>query len=201
MKTAVMISGSGTILKAMIEQRVPLELVIADRECKGLRYAQEAGIPWVIVDRRNYGYAPGRIWSRERFTAEIATILTTAEIELVAMAGFMTILAYNIFELFGGVILNIHPALLPAFKGEHAVRDTLAAGVTEAGSTIHIATEQLDDERFIVAQERVPVLPGDDVDTLWERIKERERVYYPRILRDIHAGRINLHEIVARNSR
>ena len=101
------------------------------------------------------------------------------------MAGFLTILHPMIFEHYSGRILNTHPSLLPSFKGAHAVRDTLAAGVPLTGPTIHVATEVLDDERHIIAQSAtVPVLASDDVDTLWERVKVEERRLYPRVLWD-----------------
>ncbi len=99
------------------------------------------------------------------------------------MAGFMTIFSPSIFRHFKRRILNSHPSLLPAFKGEKAVADALAAGVAETGTTIHIATEQLD-EGPILAQERVAILEGDTVATLHERIKQVERPLYPRTIRD-----------------
>ena len=112
------------------------------------------------------------------------------------MAGFMTILKEPMFEAYGGHILNIHPALLPDFKGDTAVADALAAGVKVTGSTIHIATTELD-EGPILRQLRVPVEPGDDVDSLWERIKIEERKLYPEVLRDILNGKIDLDHIAA----
>ncbi len=115
------------------------------------------------------------------FTWRSCAALTRHDIDLVAMAGFFTILHPVIFERYAGRILNTHPALLPSFKGAHAVRDTLAPGSAVTGPTIHVATEVLDDERHILAQSaRVPVLPGDDVDTLWERVKVEERRFYRR---------------------
>lgn len=126
----------------------------------------------------------------------MAAALKTADIDVVAMAGFFTILHPIFFDDFAGRILNIHPALLPLHPGEFAVRDTIQAGDTETGSTIHIATEVLDDATYIVAQsERVPVLPDDDVNSLWERIKVQERELYPKVLLDIISGAIDLDAI------
>jgi len=98
------------------------------------------------------------------------------------MAGFGTILAPDIFSVYPGRILNTHPALLPAFKGWHAVRDALAAGVKVTGCTVHVATEVVD-VGPILAQEAVPVEPGDSEDSLHERIKVVERRLYPQTIR------------------
>lgn len=185
---AVLASGSGTILQAIINHGVPLGLVLADKPCKALEIAKEASVPIVLIDRRDFGYRPGvgEQWDRKGFTHKVSEDLKSHGIDVVAMAGFFTILHDVIFDHFGGPILNIHPSLLPAFKGEFAVRDALAAGVTETGTTIHLATERLDDERYIIEQVSVPVESGDTVETLWERIKVQERDLYPRVLSQIY---------------
>ena len=100
------------------------------------------------------------------------------------MAGFMTILSPGFFSVFEGVLLNIHPALLPAFKGEKAVQDALDAGVKITGTTIHIATPELD-AGPIIEQEAVRVMDDDTVDSLHERIKQVERPLYARVLREL----------------
>lgn len=196
-KIAVLASGSGTILNAIIGAGVPVGVVLADKPCKALQIAADAHIPTILVPRNNFGYHAnvGEDWDREGFTRTVAGCLAGLRIDVVAMAGFFTVLHQVIFEDFAGRILNIHPALLPAFPGEFAVRDALAAGVSETGSTVHIATEVLDDATFVLDQIRVPVLPGDDVETLWERIKVEERKLYPRVLQDILSGRIDLSAI------
>src|SRR5439155_25530822 len=102
-------------------------------------------------------------------------------VELIAMAGFGTILEKPIHDAFPNRILNTHPALLPAFKGWHAVSAALAAGVKVTGCTVHLATLEVD-EGPILAQEAVPVLEGDTVETLHERIKAVERRLYPEVL-------------------
>jgi phosphoribosylglycinamide formyltransferase-1 len=199
-KIAVLASGSGTVLASIIAHEVPLSLVLADRPCKALEIASDAGIPTELIHRRDFGYRRdvGEGWDRAGFTQTVTETLLRSEIDIVAMAGFFTILHNVIFNDYEGKVLNIHPALLPAFKGEFAVRDALAAGVKETGSTVHIATGVLDDERYILGQARVPVLPGDNVDTLWERIKIEERELYPRVLLDILSGRINLDRVAGR---
>jgi formyltetrahydrofolate-dependent phosphoribosylglycinamide formyltransferase len=197
MKLAVMASGTGSILESILLQGVLVELVVADRPCKAIDIASVMGSPTVIVDRRSFGYKPwaAENWEREGFTRAIRRELDEHGIELVAMAGFMTILHPSFFDEFDGWILNIHPSMLPRFKGEHAVRDALQAGVPVTGTTIHISTEELDDHRYIVTQQAVPVHDDDTEDTLHERIKKVERELYPQVLRDILTGQINLKAI------
>ena len=102
------------------------------------------------------------------------------------MAGFMTVLAPPMFDVYAGRVLNTHPSLLPAFPGAHAVRDALAFGVKVTGCTVHLATERMDDGP-ILAQEAVPVLPGDTEASLHERIKAVERNLYPTVLKEFLA--------------
>jgi phosphoribosylglycinamide formyltransferase 1 len=192
---AVLASGSGTILASIISRGPPVALVVTDRSCPALEVATAAGVPTTTVDRREFGYraGAGEAWDRRGFTGAICEALTAGDIDLVAMAGFLTILHPMIFERYSGRIVNTHPSLLPSFKGAHAVQDTLAAGVLVTGPTIHVATEVLDDERHIIAQSpTVSVLASDDVDTLWERIKVEERRLYPQVLRDIVNGKLDL---------
>jgi phosphoribosylglycinamide formyltransferase 1 len=197
---AVLVSGAGSNLQAMIDSGIPIQLVVADKPCSALAVAANAGIPISLVDRRSFGYPGyGGQWQRKSFTQQIIHDLRYQKIDVVAMAGFMTILDPVIFHHFGGRILNIHPSLLPAFKGASAVRDALTAGVSETGTTVHIATEMLDDERYILGQVLVPVLPGDNEATLHERIKVQERQLYPRILQAILSGQINLDDVMQNN--
>lgn len=194
---AVLASGSGTILSSIIESGPPLAVVLADRPCGALDVASAAGVPAVLISRRDFGYRAriGEDWDREGFTRAVGEALSKYDVGLVAMAGFFTVLHEVIFERYGGRILNTHPALLPSFKGAQAVRDTLASGAKLTGPTIHVATRELDDERHILAQTRdVPVLADDDVDTLWERIKVEERRLYPKVLWDIVNGDVRLEQ-------
>ena len=121
------------------------------------------------------------------FTAAIVEALTAHDVDLVAMAGFMTVLAEPMFVAFPGKVINTHPSLLPSFRGAHAVADALAAGVKVTGCTIHIATIEVDDGP-ILAQEAVPILDSDDEDALHERIKAVEHRLYPRVLAELVAG-------------
>lgn len=182
-KLAVAVSGSGTLLEAMIAAHVPIDLVIADRPCRGFELAGQNGIARRLQLRRPGG-AP---FDRIAFTRDLEASLQYDDIDILAMAGFMTVLAPVIFKgRYRGRILNTHPSLLPSFKGDHAVRDALDFGVKVTGCTIHIATEKLD-EGPILAQEAVRVLPGDTVESLHERIKDVERSLYPNILRSLLA--------------
>ncbi len=187
MKIAVLVSGTGSILETMIRERVPIVVVAADRECRALEIAKHAGIPTELVERADFGAN----FDREGYTEKLTHVLVKHGVELVAMAGFMTFLSKEIFETYGGHILNTHPSLLPLFKGDRAVADALKAGTKETGCTLHIATEKLDEGK-ILAQEKVLVVPGDTVETLHERIKEAERKIYPRVLKEILAGNLAL---------
>ena len=108
-------------------------------------------------------------------------MLERNDVDLVAIAGFGTILSEPFVDAFGGRAVNTHPALLPAFKGWHAVRDTLAAGVKVTGCTVHLVTEDVDSGE-ILAQEAVPVFDDDTEETLHERIKQVERGLYPDVI-------------------
>jgi phosphoribosylaminoimidazolecarboxamide formyltransferase/IMP cyclohydrolase len=181
-KLGVLASGSGTNLQAIIDAGLPVAVVVTDRPgVAALDRAGAAGIPTAVVDRS--GYLPDRV----AFTEAIVEALRRHDVDLVAMAGFMTVLAEPIFAAFPGRVINTHPSLLPSFRGARAVADALAAGVKVTGCTIHIATIEVDDGP-ILAQEAVPVLDGDDQETLHERIKTVEHRLYPRVLAGLVAG-------------
>ncbi len=178
MRIAVLISGTGSILKHMIDTGVPIELVVADRECPGTQHGVDAKIETLGIFR---GRGPD--FDRDRYTRTLIAILNNREIDLVVMAGFMTILAPVMFEAdtYGGKVLNTHPSLLPAFKGDHAVRDALAYGAKITGCTVHYATTELD-AGPIIDQGAVHILLGDTVETLHERLKGIERDLYTNIV-------------------
>jgi phosphoribosylglycinamide formyltransferase-1 len=129
----------------------------------------------------------GKAFDREGYSRELAAVLSAADIDLVAMAGFGTIVTQSFHHAFPGRVLNTHPSLLPDFKGWHAVAATLAAGVSESGCTVHVATEELDDGP-ILAQSRVPVYVDDDEASLHERIKAVERTLYPEVVARVMAS-------------
>jgi len=169
-----------------------VDLVVADRPCRGLEIGDEAGIASVLVDRTDYG-GFSKSFDREAYSVALADVLQQHGIDLVAMAGFGTILTSDLHDRFPGRVLNTHPSLLPAFKGWHAVADALASGVTETGCTVHVATEALDDGP-ILAQVSVPILDTDDETTLHERIKLVERALYPEVLTRVMANLSDGHE-------
>ena len=177
MRLGVLASGSGTILRAILDRGLPVVTVVVDRPCGAVEVAGGAGIPVEVVERTEFGPS----FDRVGYTHRVVDVLERNTVDLVAMAGFMTILEKPLFDAYGGRITNTHPALLPAFRGAHAVEDAIEAGVKVTGCTVHIATLDVDDGP-ILAQEAVPVLPGDTAGTLHERIKEVERRLYPEVL-------------------
>lgn len=180
MRLAVLASGSGTILDSMCAAGVPIEVVVVDRLCGAQDVAARNGLTCELVERRSYG----KDFDRNGYTAELVGLLTGWDVDLVAMAGFGTILGKQMFDTFPGRLLNTHPTLLPSFPGWHGVADALAYGVKVTGCTVHIATEEVDDGP-ILAQEAVTVEPDDTVESLHERIKAVERRIYVRTISDI----------------
>lgn len=177
-RLAVLVSGSGTILEAIIERGLAVSLVLADRPCRGLDVARDAGITPVLVDRADFGGFTKQ-FDRARYSLAVAEALSG--VDLVAMAGFGTIMSREFHDALPGRVLNTHPSLLPHYKGWHAVRDALADHATTTGCTVHIATLELDDGP-ILAQASVEVSNEDTEDTLHEKIKRVERELYPRVI-------------------
>jgi phosphoribosylglycinamide formyltransferase-1 len=175
----------------MFDAGLPVTTVLSDRPCAALAMARDEGAADELVDRRLYG-GFGRDFDREGYTATVAATLVAHQVDLVAMAGFGTVLGQTVHDAFPHRILNTHPALLPLFPGWHGVRDALAAGVRESGCTVHLATLEMD-AGPILAQHVVPVLEGDTEEMLHERIKVAERLLYPATvawaLEELKAGR------------
>jgi phosphoribosylglycinamide formyltransferase-1 len=177
MRVGVLASGSGTILRAMLERGLPVVVVVADRPCGALDVARGANVPGELVERRDFAAS----FDRVAYTHDVVDVLQRHDVDLVAIAGFGTILSKPFIDAYSGRAVNTHPALLPAFKGWHAVREALVAGVKVTGTTVHLVTEDVD-AGPILAQEAVPVLDGDNEETLHERIKEVERRLYPEVI-------------------
>ncbi len=180
-RTAVLISGRGSNMSALIEAaRAPgfaaeIALVLSDKpDAAGLAIAREAGIAASAVDRKAYPDRPA-------FEAALQAELDAARIGLVCLAGFMRILSPEFVGAWEGRILNIHPSLLPDLKGLHTHERALAEGRTEHGCTVHYVSAELD-AGPIVAQARVPVLPGDTPDALAARVLVEEHRIYPEAL-------------------
>jgi phosphoribosylglycinamide formyltransferase 1 len=182
-RLGVLASGTGTILAAIIDAGLAVEVVVVDRPCRAEKLAADAGIPVATIPRASFGAD----FDRAAYTEQVIEALQAEAADTVAMAGFGTILAPRFFEVFAGRALNTHPALLPAFKGWHAVEAALAAGVKVTGCTVHLATAEVDDGP-ILAQEAVAVEPGDTAEVLHERIKAVERMLYPATIRRFLEG-------------
>lgn len=179
-RIGVLASGSGTILQALIDAQLPVAAVVVDRICRAVEVAQLGGLPAEVVERGSFGPE----FDRVAYTNRVVEALERHRVDLVAMAGFGTILEKPIHDAFPDRVVNTHPALLPSFRGWHPVEDALAAGVKVTGCTVHLATMEVD-EGPILAQEAVPVLDDDTAASLHERIKTVERRLYPEVLRTL----------------
>lgn len=183
-KTAVLISGSGSNLQALIDAcaapEFPAEIirVISNKaEAYGLTRAQAAGISTQVISHKDYP-------DRESFDTALHEALVACGAEIVCLAGFMRLLTPGFVEKWQGRMLNIHPSLLPAYKGLHTHRRALEAGETEAGCTVHFVVPEMD-AGPILAQARVPIQPGDTESTLAARVLEQEHKIYPEALRQV----------------
>jgi len=173
-RLGVLISGNGSNLQAIIDAIAAGELdaeiavVISNKpEAYGLERAQAAGIPTAVVTPVD--------------NAEIRRILTRAGVDWVVMAGYMRLLGTEVLDAFPDHVINLHPALLPAFPGAHAIEEAFDAGIPVTGVTVHIANERFDDGP-ILAQVEVPILPDDTLETLEARIHEAEHKLLPRVI-------------------
>jgi len=180
-RVGVLASGSGSNFEAIAEAvaigRLPVEipvLVCNNPGAFALERAASRNIEGVLLDHRAFG-------SRRAHDEAVVRALRERDVEWVVMAGWMRIATDALLDAYAGRILNIHPSLLPAFRGLHAVEQALEAGVKISGCTVHIVTASLDDGP-IIAQAAVPVLEGDDAATLHARIHEAEHVLYPRAI-------------------
>lgn len=185
-RVAVLASGKGTVLEAIIAYGIPVAVVVVDRPCGAEGVALAAGIPVEAVLRSSFSGS----FDRDGFTDAVVDTLSGYAVDILAMAGYGTVLGPSIHRAYPGRILNTHPSLLPAFKGWHAVEEALVAGVTVTGCTVHEATLDVD-EGPILAQEAVAVLPGDTAESLHDRIKAVEHGLYPAVIRavlDAHAS-------------
>ena len=190
-RVAILISGRGSNMTALVEAArdpaYPAEIVgvFSNRaDAAGLQYAWLAGIPTAVRSHKDFP-------SREAFDAQIQAVLDGWGAELVCLAGFMRILSHGFAERWTGRMLNVHPSLLPLYKGLHPQQQALDAGATESGCTVHWVIPDLDDGPSIL-QRRVPVLPGDTADTLAARILVEEHKAYPEALALVARGEVTL---------
>lgn len=188
-RTAVLISGRGSNLQALIDAAhapdypAQIALVISNvAGAEGLERARRAGIPARVISHKDYE-------SRETFDRAMDAALRAAKIEIVCLAGFMRILSHWFVTQWEGRLLNIHPSLLPAYKGTNVHARVLAAGERVSGCTVHFVVPELDSGP-VIAQAEVPVLPGDTEETLAARILTEEHRLYPEGLRRVASGEV-----------
>jgi phosphoribosylglycinamide formyltransferase-1 len=172
----VLVSGAGTNLQALLDADLPVRAVASNKR-SAPALARVPALPTAAFELRDYP-------SREERDAAMADWLQQQGVELVVLAGYMHILTPRFLERFPERVINVHPSLLPDFPGAHAVADQLAAGVRESGCTVHVVDEGVDSGPILV-QERVPVLDGDTVETLHERIKAVEHRLLPRAVEEL----------------
>ncbi|MGE0846852.1 MAG: phosphoribosylglycinamide formyltransferase [Flavobacteriaceae bacterium] len=189
--TAILISGRGSNMRALVEAAkadgfpARIALVLSNRaDAAGLDFAREQGIETLVVSHRDYD-------SREEFDAVIDAALREKGIELVCLAGFMRILGAAFVDSWQDRMINIHPSLLPAFKGLQTHERVLESGVRITGCTVHFVRAQMDDGP-IVAQAAVPVLSGDTPETLAARVLEAEHTVYPKALALVAGAKVRV---------
>jgi phosphoribosylglycinamide formyltransferase-1 len=188
-KVGVLVSGRGSNLQALLDAcadpSFPAEISLVISNVPGvyaLERAEKAGVPTLTIPHKGFP-------SREAFDSEMDKALRAAGIEIVCLAGFMRLLSTPFAEGWRGKMINIHPALLPSFKGLHTHRRAIEAGVKLHGCTVHLVTPELDDGPILV-QKAVPVLSQDDEGTLAARVLEQEHKAYPEALRLLAEDRV-----------
>lgn len=189
MRLAILISGRGSNMLALEEALAPhqdkghIDLVIADKSCAGLALAKECGLKIGQIDYAGRG--------KKDAEAELAEMLKTAEIDMILLAGFMRVLSADFVARFEGRIINIHPSLLPKYKGLNTHQRALDAGDSEHGVSVHLVTAGLD-EGPLIAQASVPIYPEDDETSLSERLLPAEHALYAMVIINLLKGTLHL---------
>jgi len=186
-RIVVLLSGSGTTLQSMIDADLPATIcaVISNKAgVMGLERAQKANIPSHVLDHTAFP-------TREAFDLELKKLIEQQQADLVVLAGFMRILSDDFVNHYHGKLINIHPSLLPKYKGMHTHQRVMDDGEPLHGSSVHFVNTELDGGP-VVLQARVPVLPSDDVNTLELRIKSKEHLIYPTAISWLAEGRVEL---------
>ena len=191
MNFAVLASGNGSNLEAIIKAvkarkiKASLTVVISDKaDAFALVRARKAKIPTVVVNPKDFP-------DRESFDRVLVDHLRQASVDFVVLAGFMRILSAYMIKAYPNKIINVHPALLPAFKGAHAIEDAFELGVKTTGVTVHFVDEQVD-HGVIIAQEAVNILPKDTLEKLKKRIHTVEHKIYPKVIGLLATGKIKI---------
>lgn len=189
-----LISGSGSNLRALLEAcdnplyPAKVRAVGADRPAAGLEHAELYGVSTFVLE-------PAKFSSKQQWADLLTHSIAFHKPDLVVLAGFMKILPPSVVQAFAGKIINLHPSLLPAFPGAHAVRDALAAGAAITGATVHVVDEGVDTGP-IIRQAQVAVPAGVTEEQLHELIKEVEKTQLVEVVRDIAEGKIQLPEVI-----
>ena len=188
-RVVVLISGSGSNLQALIDRADPdlcqIVAVISNRPgVLGLDRARQAGIEGLVLDHTGYA-------DRNGFDRALIELIDSYQPDLVVLAGFMRILTAAFVAHYRGRLLNIHPSLLPKYKGLNTHRRALEAGDSEHGATVHFVTEELDGGPLVL-QSAVPIVADDTPETLADRVQQREYLLYPRVMNWFAAGRLKL---------
>lgn len=191
MKLAVFISGTGTNMVAIHnaikagELDATIELIVSSNDhAKGIQYTQNEGLDLLVFTPADYD-------DPEAVDARIVEALNERDIDYVAMAGYMRKVTPVLLDAYPNRVVNLHPALLPAHRGAHAIQDAFEAGDEVTGITIHFANEEYD-KGPIIFQHEVPVLPDDTLDDLETRIHAAEHEYYPQVLQRIAQGEVQV---------
>ena len=191
LRLVILISGRGSNLQAILDQAgsgelpVQIQAVISNRpDVQGLIRAHQAGVKTLVLNHKDFA-------SRADFDAELRRLIDEHTPDLLVLAGFMRIFTSAFVEHYQGRMVNIHPSLLPKFRGLHTHAQALAAGEREHGASVHFVTPELDGGP-IIAQARVPVLPGDDPDILADRVLQQEHRLYPEVIRWFAQSRVAL---------
>ncbi len=190
---AVLISGSGSNLQALIDACAAPEFpakivhVISNKkDARGLVRAKEAKISTKVISHTDYP-------QRESFDAEVSKVISAAKADIVCLAGFMRLLTPGFVKEWQGKMINIHPSLLPSFKGMHTHEEALKAGVKIHGCSVHFVVPEMDSGPIII-QAAVPVLPGDTPEMLGERVLKAEHQIYPHALKLLASGTLRMEE-------
>ncbi|HLE53820.1 MAG TPA: phosphoribosylglycinamide formyltransferase [Thermoplasmata archaeon] len=191
-RVGVLASGRGTDFQSLVDARdrgdLDVDLAVLVCNVPGaavLERARRAGVPSAVIDHRPFGK------DREAFERDVVKVLREKRVDLVVLAGFMRLVTEHFVGEFPGRIMNIHPALLPAFPGTHGQRDAIAHGVKVSGCTIHFVDASVDGGPIIL-QKAVPVLDDDTEETLAARILEQEHIFLPLAVRLFAEGRLTI---------
>ncbi|MBO9437594.1 phosphoribosylglycinamide formyltransferase [Sulfitobacter sp. R18_2] len=186
-RVAIFVSGAGSDMRALVEDMTgdhagrPCLVLSNNADAGGIAWAQGQGIATEVVDHRPFGK------DRPAFEAALSAALEAHAPDIICLAGFMRKLTEGFTDAWAGRMINIHPSLLPKYRGLHTHARALEAGDTEHGCTVHEVTAALDDGP-ILGQARIPVLPGDTAESLAERVLVQEHRLYPAVLRRFAAG-------------